>query len=128
MFIFSKFFSFIFFGQIWSQNLEFFKLTKIWYKVDCYMLISILMFIFSKLLSFIFFGQIWSQNLKFSKLTEIWYSRTLLYAYYDFNVYFYKGFVIHIILGKFGKFQNVMGKFRSILLSPYRQNYIVSLC
>ena len=30
MFIFSKFFSFVFFGQICSQNLKFFKLTKIW--------------------------------------------------------------------------------------------------
>ena len=60
------------------------------------MLISILMFIFSKFLSFIFFGQIWSQNLKFSKLTEIWYRGTLLYAYYDFNVYFSKIFVTHL--------------------------------
>ena len=30
MFIFSKFFSFKFFGQIWSQNLKFFKLTRTW--------------------------------------------------------------------------------------------------
>ena len=32
MFIFPKFFSFIFFGQIWFQNLKFFKLTEIWYR------------------------------------------------------------------------------------------------
>ena len=32
MFIFSTFFSFIFFGQIWSENLKVFKLTKIWYR------------------------------------------------------------------------------------------------
>ena len=29
---FSEFFSFICFGQIWSQNLKFYKLTKIWYR------------------------------------------------------------------------------------------------
>ena len=49
-----------------------------------------------------FFGQIWSQNPKFSKLTEIRYKDTLLYAYYNFNVYVFKSFVIHIILAKFG--------------------------
>ena len=31
MFIFSKFLSFIFFGQIWSQNLKVLKLNGIWY-------------------------------------------------------------------------------------------------
>ena len=49
-----------------------------------------------------FFGQIWSQNLKFSKLTEIWYRGTLSSADYDFDVYFFKRFVIDIIIGKFG--------------------------
>ena len=49
-----------------------------------------------------FFGQIWSQNPKFSKLTEIRCKDTLLYAYYNFNVYVFKSFVIHIILDKFG--------------------------
>ena len=54
----------------------------------------ILMFICSKLLSSILFlGKIWSKNLKLSKLTETWYWDTLLYAYYDFNIYFYKIFV-----------------------------------
>ena len=43
-------------------------------EVDCCMLILILMFI----------------NLKFSKLTEIWYRGTLLYAYYNFYVYFFQ--------------------------------------
>ena len=71
-----------------------------------------------KLFSFIFFWQIWSQNLKFFELTKIWYKGRLLYAYFDFDVYFFKGFVIHIILGKF----------HSILFSPYLRNYIVSLC
>ena len=95
---FSKFLSFIFFWQIWYQNLDFFKLTefgkkvrcymvitnfmcifpkflslmvfgKIWW-VHCYMLIMVLMFIFSTLFSFIFFVYFWSQNLRFFKLTE----------------------------------------------------------
>ena len=58
------------------------------------------MFFFQKFLSLRFFGQIWSQNLKFSKLTEIWYRRTLLYAYYDFDVYFSYFFVSHIFWGR----------------------------
>ena len=37
-----------------------------------------------------------SQTMKFSKLPEIWYRGTLLYVYYDFNVYFFKIFAIHI--------------------------------
>ena len=31
MFIFSKLFSLLYLGQIWSENLKFFKLTDIWY-------------------------------------------------------------------------------------------------
>ena len=95
--------------------------------IHCYMLITVLILIFSKFFSFIFFGQIWSQNLKFLKLTKIWYRGRLLHAYFDFDVYFFKGFVIHIILVKFGKFQNNMGKFYSILFSPYWRNYIVCI-
>ena len=68
-----------------------------------HMLIMVLMFVFSKFLSFVFLGGvIWSQNLKFSKLTKIWYRDQLLYTYCDFNVYFFKIFVSHIFLGKFG--------------------------
>ena len=128
-----------FFGQIWSQNLKFAKLTEIWYRgtllyayydfdvyfskicvthvflikfgsiiwissnwskfrrgLHFYMLNTVLMFIFSRFFSFIFFGQIWSQNQKFFKLTKIWYRGRSLYAYFDFNVYFFKIFVIHI--------------------------------
>ena len=69
------------------------------YIVIC--LLRFLMFIFSKFLRFIFIGQIWSQNIKFSKLTKIWYQGTLLYAHYDSNNFF-KIFVSHIFLGKFG--------------------------
>ena len=35
-------------------------------------------------------------NMKFSKLTEIWHRGTLLYVYYNFNVYFFKVFVTHV--------------------------------
>ena len=58
--------------------------------------IIILIFIFSKFLSFMYFLQMRSQTMKFSKLTEIWYRGILLYVYYDFNVYFFKIFAIHI--------------------------------
>ena len=61
-----------------------------------YMLNAVLMFISSRFFSFMFFGQIWSQNQKFFKLTKIWYRGRSLYAYFDFNVYFFKIFVIHI--------------------------------
>ena len=47
-----------------------------------------------------FFWQIWSQKLKFFKLTEIWYRGRLPYAYFDFNGYFFKIFIILIFLGK----------------------------
>ena len=49
----------------------------------------------------VFFRQIWSQKLRFSKLTQNWYRDTLLYPYFEFNVYFSKIFDTHIFLGKF---------------------------
>ena len=70
--------------------------------IHCYILICNLMFTFLKFLSFILFWQIWSQNLKFFKLTKIWYRGRLLYSYFDFDVYFFKLFVSHIFLGKYG--------------------------
>ena len=90
--IFPKFLSLMFLGKfdpiIWiSSNWLKFRIG-----VHCYMLITALMFIFSKKISFTFLGQIWSKNLKFYKLTEICCKRTLLYAYYNFNVYFFKNF------------------------------------
>ena len=91
-FIFSNFFSFISFGQIWSQNLKLFKLTDIWYRGRLLYAYFDFNVYFFKILSSVFFGEIWSQNLKFAILTEIWYRRTLLYAYYDFNVYFFQIF------------------------------------
>ena len=67
-FIFSKFFSFIFFFlQIWSQNVKFFKFTEIWY-IDYYMFISILLFIFSNFLSFIF---LWANLVPKPELLQI---------------------------------------------------------
>ena len=89
MFIFSKFLSFIFFWKncdlkIWSSPNQ----LKFGAGVHCYMLIASFIFIFSKFLSVIFFlGKfgpiIWSST-KWLKLC------TLLYAYYDFNDYFFK--------------------------------------
>ena len=102
MFIFSKFFSLIFLGQIWSQNLKFSDWLKFGTEVDYHMLISILMFIFSKFFSFIFLRQIWSQNLKFFRLTEIWYRGRLPYTYFDFNVCFFKILLFIFSLEKLG--------------------------
>ena len=87
---------------MWSENVKFFKLSKISYRSTCYILISNLMFILSKFLSFIFFWANLVPNLKFFTRTEISYRGTLLYAYCDFNVYFFKIFVAHIFLGRFG--------------------------
>ena len=61
-------------------------------------LIFIYLFIFKIFISVIFFfWQLFSQNLKLSKLTEIWCRATLLYALYDFNVYFFKNVIIHMV-------------------------------
>ena len=91
----------VLFGQIWSQKLSSPNSLKFGTGVHCYILISNLMFIFPKFLSFTFSRQIWSQNLKSSKLTEIWYKSTFLYAHFDFNVCFFKIFVIHIFWANF---------------------------
>ena len=88
-FIFPKSFSFIFYGQIWSQNLKFTKLTKIWY---CGTLVYPY-FDFEVCFFKIFLVQIWSQNLKFFRLTEISSRGALLYAYYHFITYFLKLYV-----------------------------------
>ena len=78
MFIFSKLFSFILFGQSWSQNLKFFKLTETWYRGRlpyAYLDFNVCFF---KFLSFIFsLGKFGPKNQKFSKLNEIWYRGTL---------------------------------------------------
>ena len=56
------------------------------------MLIMILMFMFSNFLSVIYFWKDLVSKFKFSKFTEISYRVTLLHAYYDFSVYFFKIF------------------------------------
>ena len=122
MFIFSKFFSLIFLGKIWSQNLKFSDWLKFGTEVDYHMLISILMFMFSKFFSLIFLEQIWSQNVKLFRLTEIWYIGRFYYLFFQifchsysfrqiwsqnlkffkltemwyFDVYFFKILIIHI--------------------------------
>ena len=55
MFIFSKFYHSYNYGQIWSQNLTFFKLTKFDTRAHCYMMITVLMCNFSNYLLFIYF-------------------------------------------------------------------------
>ena len=146
----------MFFGQIWSKKLKFYKLTEICYRgillcpyfkftfyfskilwsifswsktevlqinqnlVHCCMLISILMFIFPKFLSFMPFWQIWSHNLDFFKLTDILSRGVLLYAYYVWNVYFFKIIFIHIF------WVNLVSK-SDVLLSDWSfvQGYIL---
>ena len=70
------------------------------------MWLFIYLFIYSFIYSFIyllnfyqlfFFSQIYSQNLKLSKLTEIWCRATLLYAFHEFNVHFFKNVIINIV-------------------------------
>ena len=102
-FNFPKLFSFIFFGQIWSQNLKFFKFTEISYRDTLlYAYYNRDVYFFQSVCQSYFFEQILSQNLKFSKLTEIWCRGTLRHVYYDFNLYFFKSFVIDISFSKFG--------------------------
>ena len=88
--------------------------------VHCCMLISILMFIFPKFLSFMPFWQIWSHNLDFFKLTDILSRGVLLYAYYVWNVYFFKIIFIHIF------WVNLVSK-SDVLLSDWSfvQGYIL---
>ena len=101
--IISKFFSFIYLGKIWSQNLNFFKLTEIWYIGRFYCLFFQ---IFYHSCSFsVAFRKIWSQKLEFFKMTEVWY----------FDVYFFKVLIIPI----FGQIRSQKLKF-SILTEIWR--------
>ena len=91
----------VFFWKFGSKNWSSPNGLKFGTEVHCYILFSNVMFIFSKFLPFIFcFGEICYQNLKFSKLTKIWYRGALVYAYYDFNVYFSKIFAVHVFFGQ----------------------------
>ena len=75
----------VFWGKFGPKNWSSSNWLKFGIGVNCYILMSNLKFVFK-----IFVIHIWSQNLKSSKLSEIWYRGTLLYAYYNFNVYFFK--------------------------------------
>ena len=103
MYIFSNILSFIFVGLIWSQNLKFSKLTKIWYRGTLVYAYYDFNIIFSNFLSV---TSSWANFVSKPEFLEI--DRNLvqgyciLYTYYNFNVYFFKSFVTHIILGKFG--------------------------
>ena len=82
----------VFLGQIWSQKLKFSKLTKIWYRgIHCYILISNLMFIIFKMFVIhIFWANLVPKTGVLSKSIEIWYRSRLPYAYFNFNVFFFK--------------------------------------
>ena len=72
MFIFSKLLLFILFGQIWSQNLNFYKSTQIWYKRPLlYAYYDFNEYLLKFFVSQIFWGQIWSHNLQFYKMIKI---------------------------------------------------------
>ena len=133
------------FGPIISSSTKWLKFRR---GVQCCMLITILMFTFSKFLTVIFF---WENLISKSEVLQI---NSLIYSHYDFNVYFFKNFVVHIILDKtsccpswpesiicvhyqynmsiiiescnFSKTcsSNIMGKFHFILFSSYWQNYV----
>ena len=73
MFIFSKIFSYIFFGLIWSQNLKFFKLTEIWYRDSLpYTCFDFIVFFQNFCHSYFLWENSVPQNQKFAKLNEIW--------------------------------------------------------
>ena len=96
MFIFSKFFSFIFLRQIWSQNLKFFRLTEIWYRDRLpYTHFSFNVYFFKILFTHIF-GENLIPKSEVFRLIEIWYRGRLSYAYFDFNVYVFKILFTHI--------------------------------
>ena len=98
MFIFAKFLSPMFFGQIWSHNLDFFKFTKISLRgtllhAHC----SFNVYFFKILLFHIF----WANLVPKSEVLQIYWNlvqRQRAICFFDFNVYFFKIFVIHIFL------------------------------
>ena len=75
------------------------NLVQAYIAIYCYMLIMI--WIFSKFFVIYIFGGIFGPIIVLQNDWNIVIG-TLLYAYYNFNVYFFKSFVIHIILDKFG--------------------------
>ena len=91
--LFSEFLSFIFFGQIWSQELKFSKVTEIWYKGT---------FLYAYYGFNVYFFKILSIHIFWANLVKIRYKDRLLYAYFGFNISFFKIFVIHIFLGIIG--------------------------
>ena len=97
IFLFSRFFHSSFWDKLCPKVLSSSDWLKFGTGVDYHMLISILMFIFSKFFSLIFLGQISFENAKSFRLTEIWYRGRLPYAYFDFNIYFFKILFFYIL-------------------------------
>ena len=77
-------------------------MTEIWHRNILLYAYYVLMFIFSKFLSVIFWGQISPHNLKIYKMTQILCRGSLLYAYYDVNVYLFQIFCQSYFCGQFG--------------------------
>ena len=101
MFIFAKFLSLMFFVQIWSHNLDFFKLTEISKKgTSLYVYYSFNVYFF-KILFIHIFGQTWSQNQKFFqidwKLVQIYIAICL----FQFWCLFFQFFCQSYFWGKF---------------------------
>ena len=85
---------------MWSQNLELFKLTEIWYRGRLlYVYFDFNLYFFQFFLSFIFslvkFGRTKSEVLQIKWNLAQGY---IVYAHYDFNVCFFKILYIHILL------------------------------
>ena len=96
IFLFSRFFHAWFWGKFGLKIRSSSDWMKFSTGVDYQMLISILMFLFSKFFSLMFLGQICSENPKFFRVTLIWYRGRLRYAYFVFNIYFFKIFFFYI--------------------------------
>ena len=90
-----------FLGKFGPKNWSSPNWLKVGTGVHCYIFISNLMFIFPKFLSLIFF---WANLVRKSEVLQINWNSVQGYiaiCLLQFSVYFFKSFVIHIILGKF---------------------------
>ena len=110
MFIFSKILWFIFFEQIWTQNLKFSKLTEIWYRGTFLYVYFDLNVYFFKIFVIHILAQIWFQDLK------LYF--TLLYA--DLRFW--------CVFSKYLPFINFRGKFHpKTCYSPYLLRFSIEM-
>ena len=101
MIIFSKFLSFIFFGQIRPQNLKFLKLNGIWYRGTLLYVYYNFNVHFSKIfVTYVFLGKFGTIIWIFPNWLKV---RRVVHCYMLIRIfYIYKSFVVHTILSKFG--------------------------